>query len=174
MSLSPYFRHLKSAYAAELDDMRTDSDGKNVLDKRLAQRRKELKFLVAMLETCPEMVATAFHKGFRFGSNAPAKAAMEHVISHESDELPDWDTISHAFTMEAWTKPLVEIVMQDPLGEWFLTVAAGLEYLNQNHHHAPTANDEADDESEASDDDADTPDAGEQWLMEQGFDPKAG
>ena len=170
MSISPYFRHLKSAYAAELDDMRTDSDRKNVLDKRLNQRRKELKFLVAMLETCPEMVATAFHKGFRFGSNAPAKAAMEHVISHESDELPEWDTITHAFTLEAWTQPLVDIVMKDPLGEWFLTVAVGLEYLNLNQHlHAP-AESEEDDESETSEEDA--PDAGEQWLIEQGFDPK--
>ena len=170
MRISPYFLHLKSAYAAELDDMRSDSDGKNVLDKRLAQRRKELKFLVAMLETCPEMVATAFHKGFRFGTNAPAKVAMEYVISHESDELPEWETITHAFTLEAWTQPLVEIVMKDPLGEWFLTVAAGLEYLNLNQHHAPAE----EDAPESSEDDEDAPDAGEQWLMEQGFDSKGG
>lgn len=168
MNISPYFRHLKNSYSAELDDMRTDSDGKNVLDKRLTQRRKELKFLLAMLETCPEMVATAFHKGFRFGNKAPAKVAMEHVISRESDELPDWDTITHAFTMEAWTQPLVEIVVKDPLGEWFLTVAAGLEYLNQ------CKNDPADDEeAEASEEEDASEDAGEQWLIEQGFDPKA-
>lgn len=171
MSISPYFRHLKSAYAAELDDMRTDSDGKNVLDKRLTQRRKELKFLVAMLETCPEMVATAFHKGFRFGTSAPAKAAMEHIISHESDELPEWDTINHAFTLEAWTKPLVDIVLKDPLGEWFLTVTAGLEYLNLHHHLHALADGEEAEESETSEEE-DAPDAGEQWLVEQGFDAK--
>jgi hypothetical protein len=71
MNISPYFRHLRSAYAAELDDLTFDSEGQHVLDKRLVQRRKEMEFLVHMMEVSPEMVATVFHKGFRFTSPAP-------------------------------------------------------------------------------------------------------
>lgn len=184
MNISPFFRHLRSAYAAELDDMRTDSDGKNVLDKRLNQRRKELKFLVAMLETCPEMVATVFHKGFRFTS----PAAMNHVISHESDELPSWDSLSHAITLESWAQPLATALQKEAMGDWFLTVAAALEYLNQHkanafsekkghgEDHDSDEGDDTDIEDEPMDEDErearDHHQAGEQWLVDQGFDHK--
>ena len=57
MNLSPFFRNLRSAYQAELDDLTQDSEGKNVLRKRLADKRKEIGFLAQMIELSPEMVA---------------------------------------------------------------------------------------------------------------------
>ena len=54
MTLSPYFHNLRTAYRAELDDLTSDSEGKDVLQKRLTQKRKEIGFLVQMLELSPE------------------------------------------------------------------------------------------------------------------------
>ena len=84
MNISPYFRNLRAAYSAELDDLTFDSEGVHILDKRLVQRRKEMEFLVHMMEISPEMVAVVFHKGFRFTS----LAAMDDLLSHEADALP--------------------------------------------------------------------------------------
>ena len=41
MKISPYFPDLRSAYQAELDDLVSDSEGKDVLRKRLADRAKK-------------------------------------------------------------------------------------------------------------------------------------
>ncbi len=41
MSISPFFQELRSAYQAELDDLNSDSEGHYILDKRLAEKRKE-------------------------------------------------------------------------------------------------------------------------------------
>jgi hypothetical protein len=61
MHISPFFHNLRSAYRAELDDMRSDSEGLNILNQRLAERRGELDFLVNMIELSPEMVAVVLH-----------------------------------------------------------------------------------------------------------------
>ena len=45
MKISPFFQHLRSAYQAEIDDLTFDSEGRDVLRQRLAERRKELGFL---------------------------------------------------------------------------------------------------------------------------------
>ncbi|MEB0114478.1 hypothetical protein QN397_24670 [Variovorax sp. RTB1] len=44
MHVSPFFRNLHSSYLAELDDMRHDSDGQFVLNRRLAERRGDETF----------------------------------------------------------------------------------------------------------------------------------
>lgn len=174
MTISPYFRHLRSAYSAELDDLTFDSEGLHVLEKRLVQRRKEMEFLVHMMEISPEMVATVFHKGFRFTSST----TMDHVLSLEADEFPDWHDLTHAVHMEPWTRPLVSIVQKHAMGDWFLTVAAALEYLNSKPDPSQSA------ETDEDCDDADEPldeeereakareDAGAEWMVEQGFDRK--
>ena len=61
MKISRYFRDLRNAYEAELDDLTSDSEGKDVLRRRLADKRKEFGFLVQMVEVAPEMVAVVFH-----------------------------------------------------------------------------------------------------------------
>jgi hypothetical protein len=174
MIISPYFRHLRSAYGAELDDLTFDSEGLHVLDKRLTQRRKEMDFLVHMMETSPEMVATVFHKGFRFTSNA----AMDHLLTLGADEFPEWDSLAHAFVMAPWTEPLVATVQQQPMGDWFLTMAAALEYMFYKPEHAPVSDtpeeDEPDDEplDEEEREAKAREEAGADWMVEQGFDRK--
>ena len=176
MNISPYFRQLRSAYAAELDDLTFDSEGLNVLDKRLAQRRKEIDFLMNMMEISPEMVAAVFHKGFRFTSNT----AMDHLLTLESDEFPEWDSLAHAIKMAPWTDSLVATIQKQPMGDWFLTVAAALEYMFYKPEHAPASDA---DEEEVEDQDDESLDeeerdakareeAGADWMVEQGFDRK--
>nr|WP_295774594.1 hypothetical protein [Rhodoferax sp.] len=174
MNISPYFRNLRSAYGAELDDLTFDSEGVHILDKRLKQRRKEMEFLVHMMEISPEMVAVVFHKGFRFTS----LAAMDDLLSHESDDLPEWDSLAHAIDMAPWTQELVHVLQKQPMGEWFLTVAAALEYMysKPEHAHADDGADEDEDEDHEKDsEEAEArtrEEAAADWMVSQGFDRK--
>ena len=189
MRLTSFFHPLRSAYQAELDDLTSDSEGKDVLRKRLAEKRKEFDFLVQMIELSPEMVAVVFHRAFRFGS---AGTTLERFLTDEAAPL-DWAALSDAITLESWAQPLAQRVLQEPQGAWFLAVAACLEYLQQHPRLglAPAAVEEDDDhdaENEDNDDDnaqplsaddaADMQDADsreqarEDWLSDQGFDRK--
>ena len=174
MNISPYFRNLRSAYSAELDDLTFDSEGVHVLNKRLAQRRKEMEFLIHMMEISPEMVAVVFHKGFRFTS----LAAMDDLLSHESDSLPEWDSLAPAIEMAPWTQELVHVLQKQPMGEWFLTVAAALEYMYSKPEHAQASDAEDDDEEEDHEEDAEEAEArtreeaAADWMVSQGFDRK--
>ena len=182
MRTSSFFSQLRSAYASEIDDMTFDSEGKNVLRQRLAGRRKELTFLRQMMEMSPEMVSVVFHQGFRFKN----PALIEHVLSLESDEFPAWGTLSDAITLEPWAQQLADELCKEPMGEWLLTVAAGLEYLFAKPERAS-----AKDHSEDGDEDAENgengdhdgedeekkdararEEAGQDWMVEQGFDRK--
>lgn len=135
MKISPYFHDLRSAYQAELDDLLSDSEGKDVLRKRLAEKRDEIVFLVQMMDLAPEMVAVVFHHGFRFTK----PAAIERVLGLSVDDLPDWQEIAHAVALEPWAQDLAEIVLSEPQGAQFLTVAAGLEYLQLHSRMAANA-----------------------------------
>ncbi len=189
MKLSPYFYELRKAYQAELDDLVSDSEGKDVLRKRLAQKRSEIGFLVQMMEFSPEMVAVVFHQGFRFGK----PAAMEQVLGLHADHLPDWHSLGHAVTLEPWAEGLAQTVLREPQGARFMTVAAALEYLHQQARMAPVAagaeGDEEDADEEAAEhdddfsalsaDDARDPhtsrsreEASADWLADQGFERK--
>ncbi len=182
MQTSSFFGQLCSAYASEIDDMTFDSEGKNVLRQRLAARRKELTFLRQMMELSPEMVSVVFHQGFRFKN----PALMEHVLSLESDEFPAWDTLSDAIALEPWAQQLADELCKEPMGEWLLTVAAGLEYLFAKPERA-SAKDHSEDDDEDAEKDADgdhdgedeeekdaraREEAGQDWMVEQGFDRK--
>ena len=192
MHLSPFFHNLRSAYQAELDDMRHDSEGQFVLDRRLAQRRGEIEFLVNMLEVSPEMVAVVFHKAFRFTS-APA---MDQLLACEPEDLPDWDELGPTTVVAPWAEGLISSLRKHPAGDRFLTVAAALEYMDgmpgaaQPSHAGDVGDAEADDADRDSEDrhegglpylsaddaaDADGPtreEAGADWMAEQGFDRK--
>jgi hypothetical protein len=191
MNITPFFRNLRSSYQSELDDMTFDSDGKDILRQRLAQRRKEIDFLLNMMESAPEMVAVAFHQGFKF----TRPSVMDHVLSQDSDELPEWDALADSVELMPWAKELSKLVLAQPTGGNFLVIAAGLEYM----YHRPDAsmaraseNDEDEDDEEYSEregdhDGDDRPDpldsddardakqreeAGADWMVEQGFDRK--
>jgi len=185
MRTSSFFSQLRSAYASEIDDMSFDSEGKNVLRQRLAARRKELTFLRQMMELSPEMVSVVFHQGFRFKN----PALIEHVLSLESDEFPAWDTLSDAITLEPWAQQLADELCKEPMGEWLLTVAAGLEYLFAKPERASAKDHSEDDDEDAEkgengengDHDGEDEEekdarareeAGQDWMVEQGFDRK--
>ncbi len=148
MKLSRYFHDLRLAYQAELDDLVSDSEGKDVLRKRLAEKRKEMGFLVQMMDLSPEMVAVVFHQAFRFTK----PAAIEKMLGLTDDALPDWQDIAHAVALEPWADSLLQTVLREPTGARFMTVAAALEYLQHHARMAPAT---------ASDGDSDSQDDGE-------------
>jgi hypothetical protein len=189
VKLSPYFYDLRSAYQAELDDLTQDSEGKDVLRKRLAEKRKEIGFLVQMLALAPEMVAVVFHQGFRF----VRPAAIENLVARGSDDLPDWSTLADgAVQLEPWAASLAKTVLAEPGGERFMAVAAGLEYLQVHSRLAPAAahaeaDAEGDEDAAEHDDDYDAlsaddaadphnarsrDEASDNWLSDVGFDRK--
>jgi len=190
VKLSPYFYDLRSAYQAELDDLATDCEGSPVLTQRLQDKRAEIGFLVQMMEFNPEMVAVVFHRGFRFTQ----PAALVHLLSLPANELPDWHSLGHAVALEPWAQNLAQTVLREPQGARFLTVAAGLEYLQQHARMAPAAaahgDSDADDDGEdaaehdddysaLSADDAVDPhnsrtreEASANWLADVGFERK--
>ena len=195
MKLSSYFRDLNSAYQAELDDLTSDSEGKDVLRRRLQDKRREMGFLVQMIDISPEMVAVVFHQAFRFRGAAATFEPMFRL--RDSFELPDWHSLAGAVALEPWAEPLAEAVLCQPGGEQFLTLAAALEYLQQNSRGLLSAGSDADeaqdDDSEGdvednyddehdemSADDARDPqtaqsreEAGDGWLSDVGFERKS-
>jgi len=190
MKISPFFLQLRSAYQAELDDLSSDSEGRNVLRQRLAEKRKEINFLVQMIELSPEMVAVMFHQGFRF----TLPAVLDQLLMTESEDFPDWDSLADAVQLAPWAQELAQVILKAPQGGWFMTVTAGLEYMyskpdtrlvarpdedeedeNESEDHEGEADSDdrldaldADDEQEARA----REDAGADWMVEQGFDRK--
>ena len=193
MSISPFFLNLRSSYQAEIDDLTFDSDGRDVLSQRLAEKRGEISFLLQMMELSPEMVAVIFHQGFNF----KRPTVMDHLLGHEADEFPQWISVCDGIEMAPWAHELAQIVLKAPGGEWFMTVAAGLHYMAGKVEAAPVmprGNDEFDDDGADEDgdedefdiaedgDESDQPgqsgtararkEAGADWLVAQGFDRK--
>ena len=189
MSTSPFFSELCSAYQAEIDDLSFDSEGKNVLEKRLKEKRTQIGFLVQMLETNPEMVAVVLHQAFRFTS----PSAMNHLLAQDADELPDWTSLSESIEIAPWAQNLVKTILKEPRGDWCLILAAALEY---RYGHLDPHRAESDDETRAGEEDRDLvrvqrhddnhtedhdaeedearvrDEAGNDWLEAQGFDRK--
>jgi len=146
LKTSRYFANLTSSYRAELDDLRTDSEGKDILRQRLATKRKQMQQLLPMMQFAPEMVAAAFHGGFTFKQ----KKTLEALVAKETGSLPGWATLSQALTIEPWAEPLIAIVLTDAHGEHFLATTVGLEYLHRHGHEnaAAPSGDELDQDEE--------------------------
>jgi hypothetical protein len=173
MKLSPYFAQLRSAYEAEINDMAFDSEGKNVLRQRLAQRRKELPFLRQMMASAPEMVAIVFHQGMRFGK----PSAMDALVGRDASALPDWASLAGWVSLEAWAEPLAQELCKEPGGDAFMVLAAAMEYLFHHTPGQPAADDNADHEDEDAESEEEqearaAEEAGNDWMAEQGFDRK--
>ena len=174
MTTSHYFSDLRALYQAELDDLRTDSEGNNVLARHLDEKRGELGFLMQMMDANPEMLAVVFHQA-----------------------LPGWDAIGEVVDVAAWACDMVRTITATPMGGEFMVTAAALEYL----YHKPFtlaeragADDGEDEDGQDQDevraerhddnhtDDHDHDDteaaarareeAGNDWMAEQGFDRK--
>ena len=58
MQKSEFFDALSSMYEAEMDDLLSDSDGKNVLARRLQTKRDQLADLLPMMDFAPNLAAT--------------------------------------------------------------------------------------------------------------------
>ena len=147
--ISAFFQDLRSLHQSEIDDLMFDSEGLDVLDRRLAEKRGQIDFLTGMMEQHPEMVAVVFHRGFAFG----LPAVMDDLLSREADEFPDWDSLAPSVQLAPWARNLADTVLKEPGGEWFMTVAAGLEYMaGRPMAVSATEADGADDEDDAGDD----------------------
>ena len=172
MSLSYYFEDLVKAYKAELEDLLSDSEGNDVLAKRLKEKRSQFAALLPMIELAPEMVAVVFH-----GEISILDPQMLYKLSLiEPDEFPSWDEVSPAVQFSTRAQLLVEQVLTEASGEHFLITAICLEYLNGKSSvvQKVAADDEEHDEGENGRDDddeeGDLDEAGADWMSEQGFD----
>ena len=190
MHISSFFLELRSAYQAELDDLSFDSDGHNVLRKRLADKRQELGFLLQIMDLNPEMVAVVLHQAFQF----TVPAVMDQFLTRHEDELLGWNVLKHSLKIEPWAQPIVDQILQEPMGDWFMSVAAALEYMHTKPLSAANRPPEAEKDNEAENDEAahrptdedggarieddddqyarSREEAGNDWLAEQGFDRK--
>lgn len=172
MKLSPYFHELSSTYAYEIEDLRFDSGGDDVLKKRLKDKRSEFGELLKMIDSFPVMVVPALHGGFRF----PAKEMMEQLVGAKPGEFPAWADVAATLDIEAWAKPLVQRALQEAGGEEFMLIAAGLEYILGRLGPEATAGSSTsaqEDEQEDDDGEPDLGEAGEDYLGEQGFDRRS-
>ncbi|WP_310613345.1 hypothetical protein [Limnohabitans sp.] len=184
MSISPFFQELRSAYQAELDDLNSDSEGHYILDKRLTEKRKELGFLLQMMDLNPEMVAVVLHQAFEFHE----PELMAHFITRDADDLLSWDALSEGVRIAPWAQPMVEQILAEPVGAWFMTVAAALEYMHGTPMRGGAQSNAADADEDlqnvergdqaGQDDDSEErearerEEAGNAWMVEQGFDSK--
>lgn len=163
---SLYFEDLLERYSDELDDLRWDSAGVDILNKRLKEKRSAFADLVPMMLHAPEMVACALHGAFRFGDAGDLDMASQSEPGEP--EFPAWDALQESLETAAWAKPLIAVCLEQDGGDAFLTSTAVLEWLmsrNAPVRRAPQAID-----SDEDDDNQDLGEAGEDWLSQQGFD----
>ncbi len=179
MSISPFFQELRTAYQAELDDLNSDSEGHYILDKRLAEKRQELEFLLQMMDLNPEMVAVVLHQAFEFHE----PELMDHFITLDADDLLSWDTLSEGVRIAPWAQPIVDKILAEPVGAWFMSVAAALEYMHGTPMRRSANSADADEglenvergdqaESDEEREAREREEAGNAWMVEQGFDSK--
>ena len=181
MRLSAYFEDLSKAYQAELEDLQSDSEGKNVLAARLNQKRAQFKELMPMIGFAPEMVAPVFHNAVTI-LNAQALVMLAFA---EPEDFPAWQELAPAVQMAPWAEKFVAMALLEPEGERFMLTVICLEFLHAKDvsqsavNRATGANDdtggEADGEGEQpdgddGDDEKDLDEAGADWMSEQGFD----
>ena len=92
---------------SEIDDLTFDSEGRDVLRRRLLEKRGQIAFLSQRIESSPEMVAVVFHGGFHF----ELPAVMEQLLTLESDEFPDWDSLDDAVQLTPWARDLAKLFL---------------------------------------------------------------
>jgi hypothetical protein len=131
MKLSRYFHDLTASYQAEIDDLVSDSEGKDVLQKRLKDKRSQFKSIASMMDTDPLLLAPAFHGAFGFpGDGLPV---AEEILAGEFGDFPPWPVVCARLEIAGWAQPLVATALQEPLGEEFLALVVGLEYAFSRH-----------------------------------------
>ncbi len=185
MRLSRYFHALQDGYLSEIEDLRLDSEGRDVLQRRLRDKRDGFAAILPMIDTDPLMLAPALHGAFRL---PPGRVpALEDLLKCEPDELPSWGELGRDLELEAWARPLVERALEEEAGPVFLATVVGLEYLlARQRGEAPVpagpeaadgerdGRDRRDDDGEGERDEGedidDLGDRSEDFLEQQGFD----
>lgn len=163
---SYYFEDLSERYNSELDDLRTDSENKNVLNLRLQEKRQCFKDLMPMIEEAPEMVAPALHGAYAFNDRGILDRAANG--SPGLGRFPRWAEMERTLDIQPWARPLIEMCLGHADGDAFLTSTAVLEWMLTEDIRRPDAPSQAAEENE--DDTEDLGEAGESWMTEQGFD----
>lgn len=180
MNLSAYFHDQVASYQAEIDDLASDSEGRDVLQRRLKDKRSGFASIVAMLDTDPLLLAPVFHGAFEFGADCPPGVAA--VLATEFGDFPPWAVVCEQVRIASWAQPMVALALDEPLGEEFMALAVGLEYAFARHKGgaaAPGGGDAKDDggldrergDGEGDEGEGEGTDAlGEDFLEQQGFD----
>jgi len=184
MKRSHYFHDLCASYSAELDDLRENSEGRDVLQARLRDKRRAFASLVPMMSFSPELVASAFHGAFNFPSGS--RAALHELLQREPGDFLPWGEVCAAVQIADWAQPMIAQVLAEPDGEDFLSTVLGLEFALAGERRGPAARANAEVDDDARDDDADqereddegdddassddTEGMSEDFLEEQGFD----
>lgn len=127
MRQSAYFHDLCERYQAEIDDLRDDSEGRNVLQARLRDKRKAFSALLPMISYSPEMVASAFHGAFDFP--APRRAALHDLLQREPGEFLPWGELAQHIGIAGWAQPMIDQVLAEEGGEDFLSSTVGMEFV---------------------------------------------
>ena len=162
-----YFEDIFERYSTEIDDLRSDSEGRDVLGRRMRDKHKEFPFLLSMIDTAPEMVAPAFHGAFRFVSQTLVYGAA-HSEPGDGD-FPSWSELARTLEIADWARPLIDQCLKQDGGDSFLVTTAVLEHMLGSGLAVRAAPESSRDHDE--DDDAeDLSEAGDEWMSEQGFD----
>ena len=162
MKISRYFTDLMATYVAEVEDLKTDSNGDDVLNARLKEKRSQIADLLPMISTNPEMLAVIFHKSIKIID--PAK--INSYLDKEPAKFPLWNTIVPSVSFASWASSLVEKLKSESGGEQFLLTTVMLEHLYALYEISESKFEEID----SSDESEDLAEAGGEWLSEQGFD----
>jgi hypothetical protein len=167
MRISRYFTDLMATYVAEIDDLKTDSGGGDVLNARLKDKRSQFAGLMPMMQSNPEMLAVIFHKAIAVKD---AKTILSY-LSKEPHEFPEWSTIASCVQFQPWAAAFVDQLATTADGEEFLLTTVMLEYLLSRYEISEEqASHDNDDDMDDDDDGADLNEAGSEWMAEQGFD----
>jgi len=167
MKISPYFSQLKASYQSEIDDLRFDSAGNDVLNVRLAEKKQAFKELLPMMGIAPEMVAAVFHGSISFND----RVLLESVVLQSRGALPAWAEVAGSLTIAADQNPFIALALSGDGGDEFLVTMACLQFLFDEQEETFDA--DVDDEDDVFDDDAqdqDEAEKSEDWLSEHGFD----
>lgn len=161
MRISRYFTDLMATYIADINDLKTDSSGEDVLTDRLKDKRSQIPDLMPMIITNPEMMAVIFHQSMVIKQ---PKIIMAY-IDKEPAMFPAWDDISSGVQFQPWASGIIDKIKDEAGGEQFLLTTVMLEHLYALYEASEDAIEEmADDEPD------DLAESGGGWLSEHGFD----
>jgi hypothetical protein len=172
MNTSLYFSELFKIYQTELDDLSSDCDNKNILKVRLLEKRNEFNQLIPLINQYPELVAVIFHNQVTIID----KEAVNHLITLQPNEFPDWTTCLSAVEFSSDTLFMVDQLLKEKTGVKFLISVICLEFMlfkmldEQELLDANGKDAKSEDVNREDMNDEDAQASAENWLEQQGFD----